>query len=112
MFGKIGDLAGVLKQAKQMQSQFQQVQAELTNQRYDGEAGAGLVRATVNGRAELVDIKIDPKATDDVELLEDLVKSSVAAAAQKAHEGAAAEMQKMTGGIDPSALAKMLGMQE
>ncbi len=109
MFGKIGDLAGMLKQAKEMQAQLKQVQAELATRRHDGEAGAGLVRATVNGRCELVDIKIDPKAVEDVELLEDLVKSSVAAATQKAQEEAAQEMQKLTGGIDLSALGNLLG---
>ncbi len=111
MLGKLGDIAGMLKQAKEMKDQMERVQAELSQKRYDGEAGAGLVRATVNGRMELVDIKIDPKAVEDIELLEDLVKSSVATAARKAQEQAAEEMKKLTGGIDPGAIGKMLGME-
>ncbi len=111
MLGKLGDLAGMMKQAKEMKDQMERMQAELGTQRFDGESGAGLVRATVNGRMELVDIKIDPKAVGDIELLEDLIKSSVATATRKAQEQAAEEMKKLTGGIDPGAIGKMLGME-
>jgi hypothetical protein len=111
MFGKLGDMAGMLKQAKEMKDQMERMQAELAVKRFDGEAGAGLVRATVNGRLELVDIKIDPKAVEDVELLEDLVKSSIAAASRRAQESAAEDMKKLTGGIDPGALGKLLGAE-
>ena len=111
MFGKLGDLPGLLKQAKEMQGQMKAVRAELASRRYDGEAGAGMVRATVNGKLELVNIKIDPKATEDVELLEDLIRASMGAATAKAQAGAAEEMKKLTGGVDMGALGKMLGME-
>ncbi len=111
MFGKLGDLPGLLKQAKEMQGQMKTMQAELVSRRYDGEAGAGLVRATVNGKLELVNIKIDPKATEDIELLEDLIRASMTAATAKAQAGAAEEMKKLTGGVDMGALGKMLGME-
>ena len=72
---------------------------------------AGLVRATVNGRGELVGIKIDPKAAEDVELLEDLVKGAVATATRKAQEQIKADFAEMTGGLDIAGLGDMLGGQ-
>ena len=62
MFGALGDLASLMKQAKSMQENMQKLQESLAEQRYEAEAGAGMVRAVVNGKSELVDIKIDPKA--------------------------------------------------
>ena len=73
MLGGIGNLAGLLKSAKEIQAQMAKMQAELASRRHEGDAGGGMVRATVDGKSTLVDIKIDPQAAKDVELLEDLV---------------------------------------
>ena len=72
MFGGLGDLAGLMKQAKSMQENMKKVQETLAQQRFEAEAGAGMVRTVVNGKGDLVDIKIDSKATEDIELLEDM----------------------------------------
>jgi len=109
MFGGLGNLAGILKQAKSLQENMQKMQEELAARRYEGDAGAGMVRAEVNGRMELVRIKIDPQAAGDVELLEDLVVAATAAAARKAQEAAKEEMARLTGGFDIPGLADMLG---
>ena len=109
MLGGLGDLAGLLKQAKQMKSQMDRIQAELEGRSYEAEAGAGLVVATVNGRSELTCIKIDPKAVEDVEMLEDLVKAAVSAAANKAREAVKDEMAKLTGGLDLPGLSGLMG---
>lgn len=109
MFGKLGDLAGLMKSARQIQANFAQLQQELLNRRYDGDAGAGLVRATVDGRGMLVDVKIDPQATSDLELLEDLVKAAVGAAVTKSQEAMQREMSAMTGGLNLPGLSEMLG---
>ncbi|MBN1491626.1 MAG: YbaB/EbfC family nucleoid-associated protein [Phycisphaerae bacterium] len=109
MLGGLGDLAGLLKQAKQMKSQMEQMQAELEKKTFEADAGAGLVVATVNGKSDLTDIRIDPKATEDVEMLEDLVKAAVAAAAAKARDAVKDEMAKLTGGLNLPGLGGLLG---
>ncbi|HKQ47442.1 MAG TPA: YbaB/EbfC family nucleoid-associated protein [Phycisphaerae bacterium] len=112
MFGSLGDLAGLMKQAKQMQSKMKEMQETLANARFEADSGAGAVTATVSGKLELVGLKISPSAvTDDVELLEDLVKSAVAAAQRKANEGVKAQMQQITGGMNLPGLEGMLGGQ-
>ncbi len=109
MFGNLGNMMNLLKQAGQMREQMARMQEELTKKRYEADSGAGMVRATVNGRAELVDIKIAPSAVHDVELLEDLIKSAVASAAQRAQESARAELAQLTGGLSLPGLENMLG---
>lgn len=109
MFGGLGNLANMMKQAKSLQANMQQMQQELAGRRYEAEAGAGLVRVVVNGKSELVDIKIDPQAADDVELLEDMIKAALGAAAKKAQDGAKEEMAKLTGGMNIPGLSDMLG---
>ncbi len=109
MFGALGNLAGLMKQAKSMQENMQKMQESLAEQRYEAEAGAGLVRAVVNGRSELVDVKIDPQATADVELLEDMIKAAIGAASRRAQDGAKAELAKLTGGLNIPGLTELLG---
>lgn len=109
MFGKLGDLAGIMKQAKEMQSRLKEVQDQLAKTRYEADSGAGAVRATVNGKLELVDIKIDSGATGDTEMLEDLVKSAVGAAQRKAADAVKAEMQRMTGGLNLPGMEGLMG---
>lgn len=109
MFGNLGNLAGMLKQAKALQENMQKVQEEMGRQRFEADAGAGMVRAVVSGRMELIQVKIDPQAVSDIELLEQMVISAVAAAMQKAQEGMKAEMSKLTGGINLPGLSELLG---
>jgi DNA-binding YbaB/EbfC family protein len=109
MFGKFGDIATLLKQASQFKENMGKIQENLARTRYEADAGAGLVRAVVNGRQELLDIKIDSKAVEDRELLEELVKGAVGAAMRKAQQGAREELEKLTGGVDISMLNQMFG---
>ena len=111
MFGTLGNLAGIMKQAKEMQSKMKEMQESIGNSRFEADSGAGAVTATVNGRMELVTLKITPQTvtSGDVELLEDLVKSAVCAAQRKAAEGMKAEMAKMTGGMNLPGLEGLLG---
>lgn len=109
MFSGLGNLAGMLKNAKEMQSRMAAMQNELTTLRFTADSGAGAVKATVDGRGELVDISIDPASTADVELLEDLVKSAIGAAVNKSREHVRAEFAKLTGGLNIPGLNEMLG---
>ncbi len=109
MFGKLGDLATMMKQAKAMQSRVKEMQEQIASARFEADSGAGAVVATVNGRMELVDIKINPDCAADLEMLQELIKSAVCAAQRKAAEGVRAEMQKLTGGLNLPGLDGLMG---
>jgi DNA-binding YbaB/EbfC family protein len=109
MFGNLGNLAGLLKSAKDMQAQFAKMQEELAAKRFDGDAGGGLVRVTVNGKGTLLNVKIDPQAATDIELLEDMVKAAVAAATAKSQEAMKSELSSLTGGLNLPGLTDLLG---
>ena len=109
MLGGLGNLANLMKSAKDMQANMQKLQEELASQRHEGDAGGGMVRAVVDGRSTLVDIKIDPQAVQDVELLEDLVKAAVSAATSKAQEAMKSQLAGLTGGLNIPGLNEMLG---
>ena len=96
------NLAGLMKQAQQMQSKMQEMQDQLTNLEVTGESGAGLVRVTLNGKGEMRRLHIDPKVVDpsDTEMLQDLILAAHRAAKDKVEAAAAAEMQKVTGGLN------------
>lgn len=95
------NLAGLMKQAQQMQSKMAEMQAKLETLEMDGESGAGLVRVTLNGKGELRRIRIDPKLADpaETEMLEDLIVAAHRDAKGKVEAASAAEMQKVTGGM-------------
>lgn len=109
MLGGLGNFANLIKQAGQMKENMAKMQEELAKQTYQAEAGAGLVKVTMNGRGDLVDLKIESKATEDVEVLEDLIKGAICAASRKAKEGAKAELSKLTGGINIPGLEELTG---
>jgi nucleoid-associated protein EbfC len=111
MFGQLGNLAGLMKQAKEMQSRMKEMQEAMANTRFEADSGGGAVTATVTGKMELVGLKINPDIVKptDIELLEDLIKSAVAAAQRKAADGMKEHMQKMTGGLNLPGLDNLLG---
>ncbi|HWL93024.1 MAG TPA: YbaB/EbfC family nucleoid-associated protein [Phycisphaerae bacterium] len=111
MFGKLGELGGMLKQVSEMKARMAEMQEKAVTMRFEAESGAGAVRATVNGKMELANIKISPEAVrpDDVEMLEDLIRAAVAAAQKKAMDGMKDEMQKLTGGMNIPGLDAMMG---
>jgi DNA-binding YbaB/EbfC family protein len=104
-------MLGMLGKAREMQANMKKMQEELANRQFEAEAGGGLVRAVVNGKSELLDVKIDPAACkpEDVELLEDMVKAAVMSAGSKAREMLKEEMTKLTGGMNLPGLNEMLG---
>lgn len=109
MFGGLGNIADMLKNAKQMQGNLVKLQEEMAAKRFEGVAGGEMVKATVDGKSMLVDLKIDPKAVEDVELLEDLVKSAICAATTKSQEAMKEQMSSLAGGMDLGGLSQMLG---
>ena len=96
------NLAGLMKQASQMQSKMAEMQAKLDATEVEGEAGAGMVRVTLSGKSELKRMKIDPKLLDpaEAEMLEDLIIAAHADAKRKVEAILADEMKNATGGLE------------
>lgn len=96
------NIAKMMKQAQQMQSKMQTLQAELAEKEVEASVGGGKVIVKANGSGEVLSIKIDASIVDpaDVEILEDLVLSGVRKAIDEGKALAAAEMKNVTGGLD------------
>ncbi len=96
------NLAGLMKQASQMQQKMQDMQARLETMEIEGESGAGMVRITLTGKGEMKRLKIDPKLADpaEMEVLEDLIIAAHADAKRRLEAVTAGEMQALTGGIN------------
>jgi hypothetical protein len=97
----VKNLSGMMKQAQKLQAKMMEMQAELGNRTVSAQAGGGMVEAVVNGRQELVTLKIDPEVVvpEDVEMLQDLIQAAVNEALNRSREMMAAEMAKLTGGM-------------
>mgnify|MGYP003338169115 CR=1 FL=1 len=93
-----GQLAGLMKQAQQMQERLQKQMAEL---RIEATAGGGMVTVTVNGAKQVLALKIDPEVVskDDVEMLQDLVLAAINDAHRKADETLSQQMSGLMGGM-------------
>ena len=100
-------MTGFIKQAQEMQKKIAAVQDGLKNRVVEGSSGGGMITAMVNGRQELLKIKIDPQVVDpdDVEMLEDLVVAAVSQAVEKSKDLAKEEMAKVTGGLSIPGMA-------
>ena len=96
------DILGLMKQATEMQSKMAQIQEDLARITVTGSSGGGMVTAEADGKGAVRRIKIDPKLVNaaDVEMLEDLVTAAVSNSQKKAADAAAAEMGKVTGGLN------------
>jgi nucleoid-associated protein EbfC len=103
------NIAGLMKQASQMQAKMQEMQAKLETMEVEGAAGAGMVSVTLSGKSELKRVKIDPKLADpaETEMLEDLLVAAHADAKRKLEVLTAEEMQKVTGGLQLPAGMKL-----
>ena len=86
--GALGDMAGMMKKAQEMQGKMAQMQEDLQNLMVTGESGAGLVKATCTAKGELKSLDIDPSIfnSDDKEVVEDLILAAIKDAQTKAAE--------------------------
>lgn len=104
----MGNLGELMDQAKRMQEQVKAMQEEMARKTVTADAGGGMVQATVNGKLELVKLKIDQAKIDlqDIELLEDVIIAAVHGAQNKAAEMMQEEMRKKAGqlGLPPGLL--------
>ena len=94
--------AAMMKQAQKLQQQMMQMQEEQEKKTHSATSGGGMVRATVNGKHELVALEVKPEAVDpdDVEMLQDMVIAAVNEAMRAADTEAANNMSRLTGGLN------------
>ncbi len=108
MLGGLGNMMEMMKSAKDIQARMAAFHEEVERMRFDAETGGGAVRVTLDGKFRMVDLKIEPSALEDRELLEDLIMSAVNSASVRAKEAMKAELAKVTGGINIPGLSDML----
>lgn len=97
-----GNMQQMMMKAQRLQQQMMKKQEELEAEEMEAASGGGMVTARVNGKHEIVSIKINPEAVDpdDVEMLEDMVVAAVNEALRQIKEHSEAEMSKLTGGMN------------
>jgi len=90
-----------MKQAKKMQEKIGRLQQELESKTIEAQSGGGMVKVLVNGKFEIVSLKIEKEVVnpEDVEMLQDLIAAAVNEGIRKSQEMASSEMAKITGGL-------------
>ncbi len=99
MFGNLADL---IKQAKDIGENLRKQQEELAAKRFDVSVGGGMVKMTFNGKGEALSIYIDPEIVDpdDIDTLQDLVLSAVNQGAKESQRSMKDDMAKLAGGLN------------
>ena len=108
--GGPSNMQAVLKQAQKMQEDMAAKQEELEAREYEVSAGGGVVNVKINGKKEILSVKLEPEIVDpdDIETLEDLVVAAVNEAIKKVEDASNNEMGKITGGM--GGMGGMMGM--
>ena len=101
MGGGPANMQSMLKQAQKMQEDMAVMQEELEAREYDVSAGGGVVEVKINGKKEILSVKIAEEVVDpdDIETLEDLIVAAVNEAIKKVEAASNEEMQKLTGSM-------------
>lgn len=91
-----------MQQVKALQEKMAKIQEQLVSMTVESTAGGGMVTVIMNGRQELVSLKLEPQVVDpeDVEMLQDLIVAAVNDALRRSQEMAAGEMGKLAGGLN------------
>ena len=97
----VGDMMGMMKQAKALQEKMEQLQQEVAAVEVEGSAGGGLVTVTMTGKSEMKQVRIDPSLMkpEEAEIVEDLIVAASNDARQKAGQKLAEKMRELTGGL-------------
>ena len=101
---KLNQMQGMLKQVQQLQEKMQKVQEELEGKTVTEESGGGMVRATVNGKIQVVKLQIEKEVINPAEsdMLEDLIVAAVNKGIESAQKMSQEEMNKVTSGMLPN----------
>ncbi len=107
--GGLGDMANIMKQAKEMQTKMLEAQERLESIEVTGESGAGMVKARVTAKGNVVGLDIDPTIlnADDKEVVEDLIVAAIKDGQARAAAKSAEEMGKITEGMNLPAGMKL-----
>ncbi len=91
----------MLKQAQEMHAKISKLQEEMAEKTVEATSGGGMVNVVINGKQEILSIRIDPEVVnkEDIEMLQDLIKAAVNEAIRKSQEMMTEEMKKITGGL-------------
>jgi DNA-binding YbaB/EbfC family protein len=93
-------LAGLMRQAQEMQENMRKLQEELASVEVEGQSGAGMVKVTMTCKHDVRRVRIDPSLLgDDKEMLEDLVAAAVNDAARKVEAAVQERMGSIAGGL-------------
>ena len=97
----VQNIGNIMKQAKKMQEKIGRMQQELEGRTVEAQAGGGMVSVLVNGKFEIVSLKIEKDVVnpEDIDMLQDLITAAVNEGVRKAQEMASQEMGKITGGL-------------
>ena len=95
-----GGIAGLMKQAQQMQDNMKKAQEQLAQLEVDGQSGAGMVKVTMTCSHDVRRVLIDASVMDDKEMLEDLVAAAFNAAVRRAEEISQEKMAGFTSGLN------------
>ncbi len=111
MFNPLGGLGDLMKNAGKIRETMEKAGEALNKLQVDGTAGGGAVTAKVNGKMELLSVRIDPKllSDGDAELLEDLVAAAVNQALTKARDAAAQSFSSLAGGLPIPGMSGLFG---
>ena len=98
----MGNMQGMMKKMQKMQKEMMQAQEELNAKEFEGAAGGGMVKVTMNGQREVLGVNLDPSVVDpeDVEMLEDLIVVATNEALKKVEETTNSTMGKFTQGLN------------
>jgi len=96
------NFGNIMKQAQKIQAKIARLQEEMESRTVEVTAGGGMVTAVVNGKYELVSLKVEKDIVDpeDIEMLQDLVVAAVNEGIRRAQEMVSTEMSKITGGLN------------
>lgn len=97
MMNNMGDM---MKKAQKMQEEMQKAQEEIAKAEVTGEAGAGLVKVTMNGRHDVRKVDIDTSLmSEEKDILEDLLAAAVNDAVRRVEENQKEKMSGMMSGM-------------
>ena len=99
MFNK-GGIAGLMKQAQQMQENMKKAQEQLATIEVEGQSGAGMVKVVMTCKHDVKRVSIDDSVMDDKEMLEDLVAAAVNDAVRKVESTTQEKMSGFTAGLN------------
>jgi len=95
-----GGIAGLMKQAQQMQDNMKKMQDSLGSIEVEGQSGAGMVKVTMTCKYDVRRVIIDPSVMDDKEMLEDLIAAAVNDAVRRVETTTQEKMSGFTAGLN------------